>query len=174
MNTNLYKSTETSITKNGVEMTLSEAVSELQELSRVSYRLECDKINLTETAKQLEKENTRLKAKTNSLSGLCLRMMDAWWCFVHAALFASNTATDLHREASDWLSQNSKECLAEHDAEVINRAIPIKLSRDQAESLCELICCSNECHRDCDCNPDIQKAWVKLREQLHQKAQGAA
>jgi hypothetical protein len=61
MNTNLYKSTETSITKNGVEMTLAEAASELQELSRVSYRLECDKINLTEATKQLELERDELR-----------------------------------------------------------------------------------------------------------------
>jgi hypothetical protein len=61
MNTNLYKSTEASITKNGVEMTPTEAASELQELSRVSYRLECDKINLTETAKQLELERDELR-----------------------------------------------------------------------------------------------------------------
>jgi hypothetical protein len=67
MNTNLYKSTETSITKNGVEITLAEAASELQELSRVSYRLECDKINLTATAKQLGDEVYELSFKNKHL-----------------------------------------------------------------------------------------------------------
>jgi hypothetical protein len=124
MNTNLYKSTETSITKNGVEMTPTEAASELQELSRVSYRLECDKINLTETAKQLELERDELKAHINlisdSLSDLINESTGVAGLHKNGDIAYWSDLTDGGR-FEGWLPVISNQCLAEHDAEVIEQ-----------------------------------------------------
>jgi hypothetical protein len=47
-------------------------------------------------------------------------------------------------------------------------ALPKRLTRDQAEPICSLKCRHGdvECHGDCDCNPDVQKAWAELRDKL--------
>jgi hypothetical protein len=118
MNTNLYKSTETSITKNGVEMTLAEAASELQELSRVSYRLECDKINLTETAKQLEKERDDLKEHCANLSSAASMAVGA----LPNGSCISSVCVAAVRHYNGTSDQSISQSLAEHDAEVIRRA----------------------------------------------------
>ena len=44
-------------------------------------------------------------------------------------------------------------------------ALPDRLSRDQAEPLCELTCVQ-PCCGDCDCNTEVQEAWAVLRERL--------
>ena len=44
-------------------------------------------------------------------------------------------------------------------------ALPERLSRDQAEPICSLIC-KGGCCGDCDCNSEVQAAWAVLRERL--------
>lgn len=46
--------------------------------------------------------------------------------------------------------------------------LPKRLTRHQAEPLCEYYCtgdCS-DCFGDCECNVGVQQAWTKLRERL--------
>ena len=45
------------------------------------------------------------------------------------------------------------------------KALPDRLSRDQAEPICSLIC-KGGCCGDCDCNTEVQAAWAELRGRL--------
>ena len=47
----------------------------------------------------------------------------------------------------------------------LSSKLPERLSRDQAEPLCELTCVQ-PCCGDCDCNTEVQAAWAVLRERL--------
>ena len=44
-------------------------------------------------------------------------------------------------------------------------SLPERLSRDQAEPICSLLC-KGECFGDCDCSEPVQNAWTELRERL--------
>lgn len=47
--------------------------------------------------------------------------------------------------------------------------LPERLSRDQAEPLCELegLCKeTGECYGDCDCSEGVQETWRELRNRL--------
>lgn len=45
-------------------------------------------------------------------------------------------------------------------------ALPERLSRDQAEPICSLLCQGKWCYGDCDCNDKAQQVWAELRERL--------
>ena len=44
--------------------------------------------------------------------------------------------------------------------------LPERLSSDQAEPICELLCQGKWCYGDCDCNSRAQQVWAVLRERL--------
>lgn len=50
-------------------------------------------------------------------------------------------------------------------AEKVFVALPERLTRYQAETICSLTCVEL-CCGDCDCNTEVQKAWALLRERL--------
>ena len=47
----------------------------------------------------------------------------------------------------------------------LSSKLPERLTRDQAEPICELTCVQ-PCCGDCDCNTEVQAAWAVLRERL--------
>jgi len=47
----------------------------------------------------------------------------------------------------------------------VSNRLPERLTREQAEPICELTC-TDLCHGDCDCNPDVQIVWETLKGRL--------
>ena len=84
-----------------VEETIESLRQQLAEKDAEIEHLDRTKAEWKNTAKVLGEKLAASQAREAKLRGQILRMIDRWWPFVHKELFASDTARDLYREASD-------------------------------------------------------------------------
>lgn len=77
----------------------------------------CEEVRHHQEVEKLKAENLRLSAQTHYLKGLCMRLVDRWWPFVHGGVAVSETARNLLGESQDVICLKPDVCLEKYALE---------------------------------------------------------